>query len=147
MDSTLLANQIAFWLLNKKEKKMEKLEISKLQDEKSVVIAYIESKGYKNKYFWKDPSYSEGPEHHASGLCDVVNWQKECLVFRCFSKLAYEDYEHCQDDGKFGLEIGDFDYEGTCIESFENTWFETELDRNEYIKRNGSYLDSAKIPE
>lgn len=47
----------------------------------------------------------------------------------------------------FGLEIGDFDYEGTCIESFENTWFETELARDEYIKRNGLYLDSSKIPE
>ncbi len=196
---------------------MEKLEISKLQDKKSVVIAYIESKGYKNvsilekpedgwardisfsndndrivlcfkdnepkpvgltfkldlndtvdnpiidydisnvcimqnednknKYFWKDPSHSEGPENHASGLCSVVEWPKECLVFKCFSKLAYEDYDHNEDEGKFGLEIGEFDNEGTCIESFENTWFETELARDEYIKRNGLYLDSTKIPE
>ncbi len=100
----------------------------------------------KYKFFWADPAFYKKQEH-TSGLCEVVNWPKESLVFRCFSKLAYEDYEHCQDEGKFGLEIGDFDYEGTCIESFENTWFETELARDEYIKRNGLYLDSSKIPE
>ncbi len=100
----------------------------------------------KYKFFWADPAFYKKQEH-TSGLCEVVNWPIESLVFKCFSKLDYEDYEHCQDEGKFGLEIGDFDYEGTCIESFENTWFETELARDEYIKRNGLYLDSSKIPE
>ena len=100
----------------------------------------------KYKLFWADPAFYKKQEH-TSALCEVVNWPIESLVFKCFSKLAYEDYEHCQDEGKFGLEIGDFDYEGTCIESFENTWFETELARDEYIKRNGLYLDSSKIPE
>lgn len=100
----------------------------------------------KYKLFWVDPAFKKEKEH-TSGLCEVVNWPIESLVFKCFSKLAYEDYEHCQDEGKFGLEIGVFDYEGTCIESFENTWFETELARDEYIKRNGLYLDSSKIPE
>lgn len=100
----------------------------------------------KYKLFWADPAFYKKQEH-TSGLCEVVNWPKESLVFRCFSKLAYEDYEHCQDEGKFGLEIGHFDYEGTCIESHENTWFETELAREEYIKANGLYLDSSKISE
>lgn len=100
----------------------------------------------KYKFFWADPAFYKKQEH-TSGLCEVVNWPIESLVFKCFSKLDYEDYEHCQDEGKFGLEIGDFDYEGTCIESLENTWFETELARDEYIKRNGLYLDSSKIPE
>ena len=49
------------------------------------------------KYFWNDQSYIEKTENNTSGLCDIVDWEKEYLKFKCFSKLSYKDYEHNDD--------------------------------------------------
>lgn len=101
----------------------------------------------KYDLFWVDPAFAEGPDKHTSGLCEVVVWPKECLELKCYSKLEYEDYEHCNNEDQYGLELGSFDCEKTCLESFENIWFETIEQREEYIKESGFLLDVEKIEE
>lgn len=108
-------------------------------------VTIVETKKYN--LFWVDPAYIKGPDEHASGLCEVVEWPKESLVFKCFSKLDYKDYDHCEDDGKYGLELGIFDCEKTCLESFENIWFETVEQRENFIKDSGAFIDIEKIDE
>lgn len=108
-------------------------------------VTILDIKAYH--LFWVDPSYIEGPNNHSSNFCEVLTWPKEEMSLKCYSKLVYEDYEHCQDEGTFGLEIGYFDIEGTCLESIENIWFETESKRDYYIKRNNLVIDVSKISE
>lgn len=108
-------------------------------------VTIVETKKYN--LFWVDPAYIEGPDKHTSGFCEVVEWPKESLVFKCFSKLEYEDYDHCEDEGRYGLELGIFDSEKTCLESFENIWFETEEQREIFIKDSTAFIDVEKIDE
>lgn len=83
-------------------------------------------------YYWIDPSFYDDDEH-ASGLCEIAIWPLESLRLNAYSRLSYEDYDHCCDEDKYGLEIGVFTYDKTCEESIECTWFETSEKREAYI--------------
>lgn len=98
------------------------------------------------KFYWIDPAFYNN-EEHSSDFCEVTEWPVEQLQLKCYSKLSHEDYEHCQDEGNFGLEIGLFSMDGVCEESIENTWFRTEYERDEYIKQKNVSYDAEKISE
>ncbi len=103
-----------------------------------------ETKEYK--YFWVDPAFKDGPDLYSSGLCEIVDFPLLSMSFKCYAYLEYEDYQHCNDEGRFGLETGDFNIHGEYFESHENIWFETEAKREEYVNTLGipSNVDIAK---
>lgn len=92
----------------------------------------------KYPYYWIDPEFkSQNADIFASGLCEIVDYPLLAMIFKCYSKLEYKDYNHDKEDGRYGLEVGEFDINGDCLDSFENSWFETEEQREEYIKSLG----------
>lgn len=97
-------------------------------------VCFLENKYYGNKYFWVDPSFNDGSDSNKSNLCEIVDYPLLSMLFKCYSKIEYNDYDHNDDDAKLGLEIGDFGINGECFESYENTWFETEEQRDKYIQ-------------
>lgn len=98
------------------------------------------------KFFWLDPAFNINCEH-SSDFCEIVDWPVEKLVLECYSELSYDNFEHCEEKGKFGLELGYFNADGFCIKSYENIWFETIKDRELYIRQIRLYFDANKIPE
>lgn len=107
----------------------------------------VSLKTKKFDFFWLDPVHESDPDSNSSGLYEVATWPKDSLEFKCYSKLEYDDYDHNADDGKFGLELGYFDCENVCIDSYEETWFDTEEDREAYIAESNMMLNAEKIPE
>lgn len=109
------------------------IEISNIDIE--CIVNKTETKEYK--FFWVDPAFKDGPDSHSSGLCEIVDFPLLSMSFKCYAHLEYENYHHSEDEGRYGVEIGDYNIDKDCLESYENTWFHTEALREEYIKKLG----------
>ena len=83
------------------------------------------------EYYWEDP------EKITSGFCKILRYPEDSFEFLCYSFLNYEDFDHCIDEGEYGLEILILDINGSCKDSIENTWFKTKEDRQTYLNTLG----------